>query len=254
MVQRDVTSVVRRVLAADCQCEEADFDTDMVTITRAADWPGSRRYTQPSDPFVATMGAGVVVSVSDALRDLIAPVLASSSRDDAFSASTIAGISRVVAPLGQVVYGPNPMYTCSGEDLHEPRAFHPMELVSGSNVHGLYRYPGFVNALQYDAGHPQPDVLASVAWDGDEPVGIAGASADCDDMWQVGIDVLPGRRSSGVGTALVAHLTRAILDQGRVPYYSTSIANIPSQLLARRVGYRPAWTEIRTRPVSLRQR
>jgi hypothetical protein len=69
MEQRDVTRVLRRVLAADCQCDEAAFDTDILTVARAGDWPGSRRYPNPSDPFVVTMGRGVVVSVSDAHRE-----------------------------------------------------------------------------------------------------------------------------------------------------------------------------------------
>lgn len=35
------------------------------------------------------------------------------------------------------------------------------------------------------------DVLAVGAYDGETLIGLAGCSADCEEMWQIGIDVLP---------------------------------------------------------------
>ncbi|MCL2300471.1 MAG: GNAT family N-acetyltransferase [Firmicutes bacterium] len=70
---------------------------------------------------------------------------------------------------------------------------------------------------------------------------MAGASIDCARMWQVGIDMLPDCRNHGLAAYLVNRLTLEILRRGFVPYYGTSIANIPSQRTAHRAGYYPAW-------------
>jgi len=73
-------------------------------------------------------------------------------------------------------------------------------------------------------------------------IGMAGASADCEMMWQIGIDVLPDYRSKGLATALVARLAREILLRDKVPYYGTATGNIASQRVAYRAGFKPAWT------------
>ena len=51
----------------------------------------------------------------------------------------------------------------------------------------------------------------------------------------------------GIGRALVGRLTAAVFDRGRVPYYSTTVANLRSRDLAIGVGYWPAWTDLYAR-------
>jgi predicted GNAT family acetyltransferase len=87
-------------------------------------------------------------------------------------------------------------------------------------------------------------MLATVARLGGAVVGIAGASADSDQLWQIGVDVRPGQRGRGIGTALVSQLTEAILAEGKVPYYSTLVSNLASTNLALSVGYWMAWTDV----------
>ncbi|HCL27634.1 MAG TPA: hypothetical protein DIC52_04250, partial [Candidatus Latescibacteria bacterium] len=45
------------------------------------------------------------------------------------------------------------------------------------------------------------------------------------------------------GAAVVSACARAVLDAGRVPYYSTDLSNLKSQAAALRCGFVPAWTE-----------
>ena len=55
----------------------------------------------------------------------------------------------------------------------------------------LYPDKRFPMALGYTRTEPKKDVIAAVGYLGSEIVGVAGASDDCETMWQVGIDVLP---------------------------------------------------------------
>jgi GNAT superfamily N-acetyltransferase len=89
--------------------------------------------------------------------------------------------------------------------------------------------------------------MGAVAWDAHALAGVAACSADSDDMWQVGIDVLPAYRGRGIAKWLVHEVTRAILDHEKVPYYSCGLHNLASQRIAFAVGYWPAWTSIESR-------
>ena len=90
----------------------------------------------------------------------------------------------------------------------------------------------------------RPDVLALAAYDGDEIAALAGASADTDALWQVGIDVKERYRGHGLGTTLVSLLCDRIEALGKTPFYGTVLANLHSQNIALNTGFYPAWVEI----------
>lgn len=71
--------------------------------------------------------------------------------------------------------------------------------------------------MQLTSGCRELDVLAAGAYDGTRLVGLAGCSADCDTMWQIGIDVLPEYRRQGIASALTSRLALEILAAGRGP-------------------------------------
>lgn len=88
------------------------------------------------------------------------------------------------------------------------------------------------------------DVLGVGAYDGDILVGLAACSADCDTMWQIGVDVLPTYRRKGIASALTSHLALEILKEGKVPFYCAAWSNIKSVRNAIKSGFRPAWVEM----------
>jgi GNAT superfamily N-acetyltransferase len=135
---------------------------------------------------------------------------------------------------------------CSREDL---RPFSiPNEvsvtLVEGEDIPALYTQDQFHHALSYHSESTRPDVLASVAERHGAVVGIAGASADCDVMWQVGVDVLADFRGRGIGKALVGTLSQALWKRGIIPYYSTTVSNLQSRQVASSLGFWPAWVDL----------
>jgi predicted GNAT family acetyltransferase len=90
-------------------------------------------------------------------------------------------------------------------------------------------------------------MLEAVARINGEIVGVAGASAHCDAMWQIGVDIVEGKRGLGIGRAIVGQLTAEVLARGRVPYYSTVVSNLRSAQLALGLGYKLAWVELYAR-------
>lgn len=73
---------------------------------------------------------------------------------------------------------------------------------------------------------------------------MAGASADSDDFWQIGINVVQEAEGRHVGTSLVSELTKDILRCGKIPYYGTGMSHIASQRVAAAAGYDVFWFEL----------
>ena len=94
----------------------------------------------------------------------------------------------------------------------------------------------------------QLDVLAAGAFYHGELIGLAGCSADCEEMYQIGIDVLPKYRRQGVASALTSKLALEILALGKVPFYCAAWSNIKSVNNAIKCGFRPAWVELTAKP------
>lgn len=92
-----------------------------------------------------------------------------------------------------------------------------------------------------------PDMLAVTWEEKGEILGMAGASADSADMWQIGINVLPAGEHRGLGTFLVTALKEEILNRGKVPFYGTAESHIRSQRVAVQSGFVPTWAELYTR-------
>ena len=88
------------------------------------------------------------------------------------------------------------------------------------------------------------DVLGVGAYDQGKLIGLAGCSADCDAMWQIGIDVLPEYRRKGIASSLTSRLALEAMQRGKVPFYCAAWSNIKSVRNAIRSGFRPAWVEM----------
>jgi predicted GNAT family acetyltransferase len=61
------------------------------------------------------------------------------------------------------------------------------------------------------------------------------------------VDTLPEYRKRGIGKATVSAVSKYILKQGIVPYYSTTMDNEASKSIALALGYKPAWVELYSR-------
>ena len=94
-----------------------------------------------------------------------------------------------------------------------------------------------------------PDVLGVAVVKNGQILGMAGASADSDVMWQIGIDVMPESKGRTLGPFITILLKREILKRGKVPYYGTVESHIQSQKVAVKSGFVPYWAEINSAPL-----
>ena len=219
---------VRKQLAVDMNCDPDAFIKDEVVFCEAAE---GRRPFDRQTPYLeaATMGHGIVVSCEKDIQGIVQHQLKGKSREELFSAPLFYGHALYYIPESPFI-----------KELPCPDGF-SLQAAHGEQIHALYEYPEFHNALMYDPNHPRPDTLALYAVYGDEIAGVAGVSADCKSLWQIGIDVKIAYRGCGLAACLVSRLAMITMKLGIVPYYGTASSNIPSQAVAHRSGFAPVW-------------
>ncbi len=174
----------------------------------------------------------IVVCTSEKLKLKVEELLKGKSRDEIFE-----------IPL---VYGQTIHYIPDGYDIYEEfnSLEYDIEIITGNEIMSLYGVTGFENSLSFDENGQTPTKIVCVARDKGEIVGIAGASEIfVNNVLEVGVDVLENYRKAKLGTQLVKRLTCELLKRGVIPFYSASVTNIASQMVASRCNYIPMWVD-----------
>ncbi len=131
------------------------------------------------------------------------------------------------------------------ERLHALPCDYELKVLEQPDFADLYK-PEWGNALCEK--RKELDVLGVGAYDSEKLIGFAGCSADCDTMWQIGVDVLPDYRRKGIAAACTSMLALEILKRGKVPFYCSAWSNIRSVRNAIKCGFIPAWVEMTAKP------
>ena len=235
-------------LALEYNAKPENFTEEGLTLTVPAKPKGVRLYSHEVPFFaMATTGNSVVITADARLHDKLRQ-LACEANDlhRLYEFHNLRKIDDLLREYGYAIKGTVHMHL-PGKPFEEaklPEGFTYRWFETEDEIAAAF-YPNdqFTMALSEDYNEDRPDVIALAAMDGEKIVGVAGASADTKDMWQVGIDVLPAYRGRGLGTALVKALCRRIEEKGCLPFYGTAVANIHSQVIAEHCGFYPAWTE-----------
>ncbi|WP_440895446.1 GNAT family N-acetyltransferase [Amphibacillus sp. Q70] len=133
-------------------------------------------------------------------------------------------------------------------ELKEKDCLYDLKVLEQENFGDLY-HDNWSNALCEKRKHL--DVLGVGAYDKEKLIGLAACSADCETMWQIGIDVLSDYRRKGIASALTSRLAIEIIKKGKVPFYCAAWSNIKSVRNAIKSGFRPAWVEMTIKPKKL---
>lgn len=174
----------------------------------------------------------VVVCTSEDLQEKVQRLLQNRSRDEIFELPFV---------YGQTIhYVPD-------KDRKAPVPAAPgytYEVLFEEEIRSLYGLNGFENALAFDRDGATPTKAVCIARHGKKIVGAAGAAGSAvKDLWEAGVDVQEGYRDAGLGSCLVSRLTEELLARGILPFYSASVTNLGSQMVAHRCGYRPMWVD-----------
>lgn len=244
--KNEIIEIAKAQLALDYSCEVSDFEKEVNTIVENKLVEGRRIYDNDGCALkILCFGNKAIISTIASLMPWFQEKLINEDAAWLFEYPKLRVMDKKLQQIDHEIadihhyYLPNP-------DVKEIDK--PSYNIKWHEQEDILQFDGderFGEAFAFDKNHP--DMLAVSAWDGDEIIGMAGASADSKTMWQIGIDVLPGNRGKGIGTTLVKLLKNEILKRGKVPFYGTVESHFHSQNIAINSGFFPAWAELYSR-------
>ena len=248
MTTQDFLRIAMNQSAEDIGCRPDDFLSNRsIVVPFRLGSKAKKYYKLPISCNFISYGNNVVAASEEGLFDIVKEYVERFAFCHCFETPNMRWLNQRLEPLGQTVCFMAEYYLPDLDKLTELPCPYETRLLEKVDFEELY-VPEWSNALCSD--RKQLDVLGVGAYEGGKLIGLAGCSADADDMWQIGVDVLPEYRKNGIASALTSRLAIKIAERGKVPFYCSAWSNIRSVRNAIRSGFFPAWVEMTVKPIS----
>ncbi len=247
MNNKEILKIAMAQSAIDLCADASDFEKSDNIVVISRECEGARRYLKlPFSCQLVSYGNNVVASVSPEFREITEGYINAYPTEHIFETPNMHVLNDALVERGQRICFMAEYFLPDVDALHPLDCPYEWRILSKQDFTDLY-LPEWSNSLCEK--RKELDVLGVGAYDGDRLIGLAACSADCDTMWQIGIDVLPEYRRQGVASALTSRLAIEILKRGKVPFYCAAWCNVKSVRNAIRSGFRPAWVEMTAKPL-----
>ncbi len=247
LTNQKISEIAMAQSATDIGCAPADFlKTDPVIVEGKIGQGARAYYKEPISCNFVSYGNNVVASVKEEFRTIVTEYVHRYPFYHLFETPNALWLNEQLSQKGHKIcfmayyFLPNVQKIAPLPCSYELRLLYPTDFSS------LYQKEAWGNALC--AERAALDKLGVGAYHNGELIGLAGCSADCATMWQIGIDVLPAYRKQGIAAALTSRLAMEVLARGKVPFYCCAWSNIPSAKNAVKSGFVPAWAEMTVKP------
>lgn len=252
LTNQQIFDIAMKQSAVDLNCQPEDFTKKENIIVHSVKTEGYRKYlTLPFFCQLVSYGENIVASVDPQIEDIVKSYMDRYSAAHCFETPNMHVLSDAIKAYGMRICFMAEYFLPDVQALKEARDKEfdrrvkesgcELRVLSQKDFGNLYREE-WSNALCEK--RRELDVLGVGAYEGGRLVGLAGCSADCDTMWQIGVDVLKPYRRKGIAAALTTRLAVEILKRGKLPFYCAAWSNIGSVRNAIKSGFRPAWVEM----------
>lgn len=247
MTNRELFQIALQQSAYDCNCQPEDFLSEKNLVTRSVANPAARKYLSlPLACDLVSYGNNIVAQTSPELAPVVKEYIDTYPLEHCFETPNIHVLDNLLRPHGLKVCFMAEYFLPDVDVLKPLPCGYELRILHQPDFQELYK-PEWSDALCAD--RKELDVLGVGAYDGGKLVGLAGCSADCETMYQIGVDVLPEYRRQGIAAALTSRLALEILELGKVPFYCAAWCNIKSVRNAIKCGFRPAWVVLTAKEI-----
>ena len=244
-----ILQIAMQQSAFDANCRAEDFLRSENVITISKQDPLARKYLKlPHSCNMISYGNNIVATISEEFRDIVESYISAYTKEHCFETPNMHVLNDAFQKRGYRVCFMAEYFLPDAELLRPLPCELETRLLQKDDFEGLYTGE-WSNALS--EARKELDVLGVGAYCNGELVGLAGCSADCDTMWQIGIDVKKDFRRRGIASAITSRLAVEILARGKVPFYCCAWSNIASARNAIKSGFRPAWVEMTVKPAEM---
>ena len=247
MTNNEILEIALKQSAFDCNCRAGDFLSEHNVLTISKSNPKARRYVPlPLECDLVSYGNNIVAQVSERTKAAVSEYINKFDAYRCFETPQINLLNDLLAPFDLKVCFMAEYYLPDVTQLKEPDCGYELRVMHKEDFADLYTKQ-WSNCLTF--GDRERDVLAVGAYDNGKFIGLAGCSADCEMMYQIGVDVLREYRRNGIASAVTSRLALEVLAMGKAPFYCAAWSNIKSVRNAVKSGFRPAWVELTARNI-----
>ena len=245
MTNKEIWEIALRQSAIDCNCNPDEFISQQNIVTISKAHTKARKYLPlPLECDLVSYGNNIVAQVSERTKSAVTEYINKYPAYCCFETPNINLLNDMLAPFDLKVCFMAEYFLPDVDKLKEFDCGYEQRVLHKDDFADLYSEQ-WEHGLTFD--DRERDVLCVGAYDGDKLIGLAGCSADCETMYQIGVDVLPKYRRKGVASAVTSKLALEVLKLGKVPFYCAAWSNIKSVRNAIKSGFRPAWVELTAR-------
>jgi len=249
MTNEDIWAIALQQSAYDCNCLPEDFLKAENVVKISQKHPLARKYLKlPLSCDLVSYGSNIVAQAREEIAPLVRQFIDRYPVEHCFETPHIYVLNEKLAPYGQKICFMAEYFLPDVDAVKELPCDYELRVLHQADFASLY-LPQWSNALC--AARKHLDVLGVGAYDNGKLIGLAGCSADCERMYQIGVDVLPEYRRKGIASALTSRLALEILALNKVPFYCAAWCNLGSVRNAIRSGFRPAWVEMTAKDAEL---
>lgn len=242
MQNREILQTAMRQSAIDANCGLEDFCKTENVIVYSRKNGEARRYLElPFACHLISYGNNIVASVDEKYEEIVRGYIDKYPVEHCFETPNLHVLNDALARYGLRVCFMAEYFLPDVDRLSARECGYATRILTREDFAPLY-LPQWSNALCEK--RKELDVLGVGAYEDGRLIGMAGCSADCDAMWQIGVDVLSAYRRRGIASALTGTLALEILKRGKVPFYCCAWSNVKSARNAIASGFKPAWVEM----------
>ena len=241
----DILEIAMQQSAVDANCRKEDFLRKNNVIVTSKSNPGARKYLKlPHVCNLISYGNNIVATISEEYENIVKEYISKYLVEHCFETPNIHVLDEIVKAQGLKICFMAEYFLPDINELKEMPCDYELRVLYPDDFEQYYTEE-WGNALSSSKKHL--DKLAVGAFDNGKLVGLAGCSADCETMYQIGVDVLPEYRKKGIASAIISRLAIETFKLGKVPFYCAAWSNIKSVRSAIKSGFRPAWVELTAR-------
>ena len=245
MTNQEILQIALQQSAYDCNCKAEDFLSSENKVVLSQKNEKARVYLPlPMECDLVSYGNNIVAQVSQEMKETVAWYINKYEVKHCFETPNLIALHEKLAAFGYKVCFMAEYFLPDMNELKEQHCGYELKVLQPADFEQYYTGT-WGNALCKSRKHL--DKLAVGAFDNGKLVGLAGCSADCETMYQIGVDVLPEYRRQGIAAAITSRLALETLALGKVPFYCAAWSNIQSVRNAIKSGFRPAWVELTAR-------
>lgn len=248
MTNEKIKQIAMQQSAMDANCNVEDFTSSSNVITVSKENVLARKYLKlPHVCNLISYGDNIVATISEEYRDIVEQYINKYPIEHCFETPNMHILNDAFQKLGFRVCFMAEYFLPDVQILTALECDYELKILQAEDFKELYTAE-WSNALSEK--RKELDVLGVGAYHNEKLIGLAACSADCETMWQIGVDVLPEYRRKGIASALTSRLAIEILERDRVPFYCCAWSNVKSAGNAIKSGFRPAWVEMTVKPAS----